>query len=105
MKQGKILLVAAALTALFCLAMNAAAYADDCPAGGGTCKIVTITQSEMQSLTGPGMIFDSAAWANRANLQGVVDAWKAKIAASPDGTVKPAPEAAKKQDKLPEGKK
>lgn len=27
MKQGKILLVAAALTALFCLAMNAAAYA------------------------------------------------------------------------------
>ena len=105
MKQGKILLVAAALTALFCLAMNAASYADDgvhsrdavCPAGAASCKVVIITPQEMQSLEGPGMIFDSAAWANRANLQGVVDAWKQKIANSPNGVTAPAP--APKEDK------
>ena len=100
MKQGKILLVAAALTALFCLAMNAASYASDtptCPAGAASCKVVIITPQEMQSLEGPGMIFDSAAWANRANLQGVVDAWKQKIANSPNGVTAPAP--APKEDK------
>lgn len=90
MKQGKILIAAAALTAIFMLAMNAAAYAQDCPAGAPSCKVVLISPQELQSLEGPGMIFDSAAWANRANLQGVVDAWKQKIANSPDGKV-PAP--------------
>lgn len=104
MKPGKILIVGSSLTALFMLAMNAATRAEDCQPNSGGCKIVVMTPQEVQSLEGPGLIFDSAVWANRANLQGIVDAWKQKIASSPDGAVKPVPEA-KKQDRLPEGKK
>lgn len=86
--EDKFLLGGATVVLALMLALHAAS-AEDCPPGGGACKVVVITQSELQSLTGPGMVFDSAAWANRANLQGVVDAWKQKIATSPDGVVKP----------------
>jgi hypothetical protein len=90
MKQGKILLTAAFLTAVFCLAMNALAYAEDCPPGVSSCKIVVMSPQEIQSLEGAGLIFDSAEWANRANLAAAIAAWKQKIASSPDGKV-PAP--------------
>ena len=103
MKQGKILLVAAALTALFCLAMNAAAYAEDCPAGASTCKVLVLTTQEEQTLT--NSIFPAALWANRT-FTDLIEAWKQKLAAAPAGTVKPTPDAnanpAKKQDKLPQ---
>ena len=102
MKQGKILLVAAALTALFCLAMNAASYASDatvCPAGAPSCKVVIITPQELPSLTGPGMIFDAAEFANRFQLSGLVAAWKLKLANSPDGVVMPAPAPKKDEPK------
>jgi O-glycosyl hydrolase len=95
MNSGKIWLVAAALTFTFMLVMNA--LAEDCPAGAKSCKVVTMTDQEIQSLEGPGAVFDSAAWANRANLQAVVDAWKQKIAASPAGVVK-TPEPEKKPE-------
>lgn len=97
MKQGKILLVAAALTAVFCLAMNALAYAEDCPPGVTSCKVVIMTDQEIQSLIGPGLIMDSAEWANRANLSAAVAAWKQKIASSPSGTVKAPPAPEKKE--------
>lgn len=97
--EDKFLLGGATVVLALMLALHAAS-ADDgvhsrdnvCPAGGGACKIVVITESELKSLTGPGMVFDSATWANRANLQPVVDAWKQKIADSPNGIVMPAPE-------------
>ena len=111
MKQGKILLVSAALTALFVLAMNAASRAEDvpieCPKGAPSCKIVIMTPQEIQTLEGAGLIFDSAVWANRANLSQAIDQWKAKIAGSANGHVTVdvnANPAAKKQDKLPGGK-
>lgn len=82
--------VAIGLTGLFFLAMNALARAEDCPAGAPSCKVVIMTPQEIQSLEGAGLIFDSAEWANRANLAAAISAWKQKIASSPDGKV-PAP--------------
>jgi hypothetical protein len=103
MTHGKLLLTGATIALIAALAIQAA-RAEDCPPNSGGCKVVVMTPQEVQSLEGPGLIFDSAIWANRANLQGAIDAWKQKIASSPDGIVKPAPEA-KKQDRLPEGEK
>lgn len=83
--------VAAVLTAAFMLVLSAASRAQeapgDCPKGQGPCRIVTMTEQEIQSLTGNGLIFESAVWANRANLTAVVEAWKQKIANSPQGRV------------------
>ena len=100
MKQGKILLVAAAMTAAFMLVMNGVSRADsvpiECPAGAASCKVVVMTADEINTLTGAGLIFDSALWANRANLSAALDAWRNKIASAPNGNVKPA--EAKKQE-------
>lgn len=84
--------IAVGLTGLFFLAMNALAYAEGmgeipCPVPATSCKIVVMTDQEMQTLTGPGLIFDSATWANRANLSDAIAAWKQKIANSPNGVV------------------
>ena len=95
--------VAIGLTGLFFLAMNAMAYAQNCPPGVPSCKIVSMSPDEVQSLTGPGLIFDSAEWANRANLSAAVAAWKQKIASSPAGTVAKPPEPPK--DAPPAAKK
>lgn len=107
MKQGKILFVAAALTAAFMPVMNGVSRADnipvECPAGAASCKVVVMTADEINTLTGAGLIFDSAEWANRANLSAAIAAWRQKITSAPNGNVKP-PEP-KKQDRLPEGKK
>jgi len=104
--------VAIGLTVLFFLAMNALAYADGlgeipCPVPSTSCKIVVMTDQEIQSLTGPGLIFDSAVWANRANLSDAINAWKQKIANAPSGVVaKPAPSADKpKETPAPAAKK
>lgn len=105
MKQGKILLVAAALTAAFMLVMNGVSRADnvpiECPAGAPSCKLVVMTPDEINTLTGAGLIFDSALWANRANLSAALDAWRNKLANAPNGNVK-KDEPAKKQDRLPQ---
>lgn len=87
--------VAIGLTGLFFLTMNVLAYAEDCPPGATSCKVVVMTDQEIQSLTGPGLVFDSAEWANRANLSQAINAWKQKIANAPAGTVK-QPEPPKK---------
>lgn len=91
--------IAIGLTGLFFLAMNALAYAEDCPPPATSCKIVVMTDQEIQSLTGPGLIFDSATWANRANLSDAITAWRQKIANSPNGV---AAKTAAPVDKLKE---
>ena len=73
------------------LAMFAVAYANDCPVGAKSCKIVTITDIEEKTLTDPGQIFDQATWANRSGMIGLADAWRKKISESPSGIVKPDP--------------
>ena len=89
--------VAIGLTGLFFLAMNAASRAEGmgeipCPSNAASCRIVIMTDQEIQTLEGPGLIFDSATWANRANLSDAINAWKQKIANAPAGVVaKPAP--------------
>ena len=90
MRQGKILLVAAIGAFAIVLVMSALARAEDCPKGQGACKVVTVTQAELQTLTGPNAIFDAAAFANKMGLGSVIEAWKQKIASSPDGRVIPA---------------
>lgn len=96
MNQGKTLLVGAALTLLFALVMNAATRAEGmgeipCPVPATSCKVVVMTDQEIKTLEGPGLIFDSAVWANRANLSDAINAWKQKIANAPNGVVaKPA---------------
>ena len=85
--------VAAVLTATFMLVLSAASRAQeapvDCPKGQGACRVVTMTEQEIQSLAGPGAIFESAVWANRAALTAVIEAWKQKIAGSPPGRLVP----------------
>ena len=104
MKQDKILLVAAALTAAFMLVVNGVSRADnvaiECPAGAPSCKVVIMTPDEINTLTGAGLIFDSSEWANRANLSAAIAAWRNKIASAPNGNVKK--DEPKKQDRLPE---
>ena len=96
--------VAIGLTGLFFLAMNALVYAEGmgeipCPSGTTSCKIVVMSEQEIQSLIGPGLVFDSAVWANRANLSDAINAWKQKIANSPNGVVaKPAAPADKPKE-------
>ena len=86
MRHGKILFVAATLTFLFAMVMNA--LAEDCPPGAPSCKVVIMTPQEEQTLIAPNGIFDNAEWANRSGLAGIVAAWKQKLATSPAGTVK-----------------
>lgn len=97
--------VAIGLTGLFFLAMNVLARAEGmgeipCPAPATSCKIVVMTDQEIKSLTDPGLIFDSAEWANRANLSAAIGAWKQKISNAPNGVV--AKPAAPPADKLKE---
>lgn len=60
-----------------------------CPPGAKSCKVITLTPDEEQSLLGPNMIFEHAEWANRAGLAGIVAAWRGKIANAPAGKVEP----------------
>lgn len=52
------------------------------------CKVIVVTEDEEKTLTGQGMIFDAAEWANKMNFSSLVAAWKQKIATSPQGEVK-----------------
>ena len=91
MNHPKILAVAAALTALFMLAMNAASRAEDvaCPPGVPSCKVISVTADEERVLVGPAGIFDSAEFANRMNLSGPIQYWRNKLAATPEVKAKP----------------
>ena len=95
MKQGKILLVAAIGAFAIVMVMSALARAEDkkvpieCPPGAKSCKIVIMSDQEIQTLVGAGLIFDSAEWANKMGLGAVIAAWKNKIASAPDGHVSP----------------
>ena len=75
--NGKILLVGAAIIFVMALAFNA--VAQECPQGVPSCKVVVMTPEEIQSLTGPNMVFDQATWASRSTMTGLTEAWKKKI--------------------------
>lgn len=70
------------------LLLSTATYAEDCPKGVKDCKVLVLTPEEINTLTQPGGIFDLAVWANRANMEGLVTAWKNKLQMAPQGTVK-----------------
>ena len=91
MNHPKIIAVAATLTALFMLAMNAASRAEDvaCPPGVPNCKVISVTSDEERVLVGPAGIFDSAEFANRMNLSGPIQYWRNKLAAAPEIKAKP----------------
>ena len=107
MNHPKIIAVAAALTAIFMLAMNAASRAEEvnCPPGIRACKIITLAPDEINSLTGPGGIFDAAEFANRMQLTGPIQYWRNKLAAAPEVKGKPPVEPPKKIEPKPEAKK
>jgi len=92
------------MTAAFMLVMNGVSRADnvaiECPAGAPSCKLVIMTPDEINTLAGAGLIFDSAEWANRANLSAAIAAWRQKINSAPNGNVKK--DEPKKQDRLPQ---
>lgn len=75
------------------LAAVVAAYADDypCPPGAKSCKVLTLTPDEEQTLIGPEMIFDHAVWANRVKFEGMVQAWREKLRQAPAGGAKSEP--------------
>ena len=81
MNHPKMLAVAAALTTLFMLFMNAASRAEEvtCPPGVPSCKIITLSPDEERVLIGPAAIFDSAEFANRMNLAGPIQYFRKKI--------------------------
>ena len=91
MNHPKIIAVAATLTALFMMAMNAASRAEDvaCPPGVPSCKVISVTADEERVLVGPAGIFDSAEFANRMNLSGPIQYWRNKLAAAPEVKAKP----------------
>lgn len=95
MHQGKILLTAALLVATIALVCNALAETapplGECPPGAPSCKVVIMTPQEEQTLTGQNGVFDQAVWASRSTMQTLVDAWKQKLAQSPNGTKAPEP--------------
>lgn len=102
--------VAIGLTGLFFLTMNALAYAEGmgeipCPVPATSCKVVVMTSDEIQTLVGPGLILDSAQWANRANLSDAIAAWKQKIANSPNGVVAKSAPSDKPKEPAPPAKK
>jgi hypothetical protein len=67
-----------------------------CPTGAVSCKIVVMTPDEEKTLTQAGGIFDQASWANRSGMDGLITAWKQKLATAPAGTV------AKPEEKKPD---
>lgn len=77
------LLAGAAIVFLFAMTMNA--MSQDCPPGATSCKVVTITPDEGKVLD---IIFDTAVWANRAQLTDAVTSWRQKINQSANGEVK-----------------
>ena len=104
MNHPKIIAVAAALTALFMLVMNAASRAEDvaCPPGVPSCKVISVSPDEERVLVGPAGIFDSAEFANRMNLSGPIQYWRNKLAAAPEvkaKSVEPKPAVPKPEPK------
>jgi hypothetical protein len=79
-----LLLSVAALTTEASAQQPAIGY---CPDGAPSCIVVTMTPDEVRSLTQPGGIFDQAVWANRSGMDGLVQAWKQKLATSLQGMV------------------
>jgi len=81
-----------AFLAVLLMGVASAQAQTECPHGAASCKIVIITPEEEGMLAGPEGIFDHAVWANRVKFGGLIDAWRQKLAASPQGQVKPAQE-------------
>lgn len=100
--------VAITLSAAVLLTRSARSEAPNpaqCPTDA-PCKVLTLTDQELQALTGPNMILDTAQQGRPLDLAGVVTYFRNKIQTAPAGTPpaavsppKPAPSSA------PEAKK
>ncbi len=67
-----------------------------CPTGAPSCKVITITPQEADTLT--QAIFPAALWANRT-FTDLVEQWKQKLQQAPAGKVEEAKIEPKKIDK------
>lgn len=65
-----------------------------CPPGAKSCKILTITPEEEQTLAGTDMIWDQALWA-RQQFGPLLKAWRDKFQAAPPGKPYQEPASAK----------
>lgn len=68
--------------------------ASQCPTDA-PCKVITLTDQELQALTGPNMILDTAQQGRPLDLAGVVTYFRNKIQIAPSGTLPPRPEPKK----------
>ena len=81
-------LIGLSVLSLLWITPSVAQALGECPDGAPSCVVVTMTPEEVRSLVGPGLIFDQAEWANRSGMNGLVQQWKQKLTAAPQGTVK-----------------
>jgi len=78
---------------LTCFALVHAAFAETCPTPGEPCKVITISPQEEKLLMGQNGVLDTAAQARALDLGQFAVYFKTRIAASPQGEVKPVPPA------------
>ena len=76
---------------LTCFALVHAAFAVECPEPGQQCKIFYLSPQEEKLLTGQNGVLDTAAQARALDLGQFAVYLKTRIAASPQGEVKPLP--------------
>ena len=93
----KILLIGVAV-AIVLIGLTVLARSDTptCPPNT-TCKVITVTPQEEQTLLGPNAILDMAVWAMRP-LRDWADLWREKLRTAPAGKPHETPSA---QEKLP----
>lgn len=89
---GGLALVALILLAFGRSAKSQPADLGTCPPGAKSCKILTITPEEEQTLAGPDMVWDQALWA-RQQFGPLLKAWRDKFQNAPQGKpyVEPTP--------------
>lgn len=83
-----ILLLAASAVSLATCTIPLKAAEVECPAGAKSCKVVVLTQDEINALVQPGGIFDTAQRARYLDLAEAVRYFREKIERSPNGVVR-----------------
>lgn len=93
-----LMLVAVLIAAMLFASRPARSQTPDptlCPAAT-PCKVITMTQQEMDTLVGPSMVFDVALWGNRAGFSVLIEQWREKLKNAPLGKMPDAPKAENK---------
>lgn len=94
-------LLSAALVAAIVFVAGYPAFATDCPPGAKSCKVLILTQDEVQALIGDRMILQTAQQARPLDLGSAVTFMFNKIVTAPDGVVKPDPAPADPSKSVP----